>query len=737
MHEKLFSGSKKNFIRFHPVSTEWQRDILDDKDPFWLYRCLVNSEPINEAVFTTKDDKGTPAIVYYLFQEQMCIEFRNIFTKDFLLKNILYFSQKNTYGSNFYHYVGASGNKEAIAYLLSDQLPEAFRSQLEAKNKYGENFLHYVALSGNKEAIAYLLSDQFPEAFRSQLEAKNKYGENFLHYVALSGNKEAIAYILSDQCPEALKPLLYDKNNFGANFLHYVALSGNKEAIAYVLSDQLPKELKPLLYDKDNDGRNFMHYVAESGNPEGMQYLLTFHPAFCEKLWVKDNNGDSLNELWPNETACTPSTILKDIAKNIFKKFSDPNAVLDQNEKEFVVAFKDRIDDFLRHPDFLSPKEVAECANHPLVHKLFSEKIKLLVFCHKLENSCSQAPDLSTLLVILACKSQFIESILPKGSSLLLFMKKKGAFTDFLDNIKKIVLSIGESPTEEFLDQLAITINLLCNYTNASSTMTQEEKIIFNTISRLIFKMPEVDAIIPKIKEEAGWVITSEKIPGYLDQIKKAIETSGLTEEIRDGSLRVLEGIRYLLNNFDKINEFAKTHQGRQDILYFLDKPDENLKESPQGKLPFHLGEYGVDQPLKNTIERTIVGYIAGFLKAEELGKTKEFLERSTGGFCLDMRIRDLGTWLTKISEPVKSIHDLMSDCVKEYFAYLTVVDRAKRSADNPDPDNFADFILKFHPGIKTRDEKNTIVPLSKKMIVDYVVDYLGWKRRFSSRFAS
>ncbi len=606
---------------------------------------------------------------------------------------------KNNHGNNFFHFLAESGNLEAIQWALSDKLPEEFKQLLLAKSNNGSNFFHFLAESGNLEAIQWALSDNIPEEFKPLLSVKINDGRNFFHLLARSGNLEAIQLALSDKLPEEFKPLRLAKNNDSRNFFHFLAGSGNLEAIQWALSDKLPEEFKPLHLAKDNNGDHFFHFLAFSNNEHSIRFFIKNHPELAASMWIPDKNGDTVDSL-ANKITIKPTQILKvEIGEALM---SIPN--LSALDIRLLKAFKAKTLEFLQNPDFISDEIARKILGSKYIEDIFGKSID---------------HDLKIIFKLQAIKNknQLTKNLLIE---IIAILGNSPAFP--IKYLLRICQQISENNFPENIQHAAQLLSLWLQDQKQINKLSDNNKTIFSVLKSTLLKTAELAALMPKGKEACGIEIQEVDFKNKLDDIEKVIENSNLGEH-RETILRVLNGIRSLTTDFDKINQFAKDQAGK---LYELDPGTE--------KLPLHLEHYGTDDKLKKTLNNTVIAYISAFGTCRSKGLTSDFFHQTATGYCLDNRIRELGTWVVENAD-TPTLDDAMRKYVAEYQSYRELMYRTSDFRKGEDTlESASDFILYYHkdelykkPIMNSNPIEYTREKINKKIIDSYIKTTLHW----------
>lgn len=506
--------------------------------------------------------------------------------------------------------------------------------------------------------------------------------------------------------------MLLKTDDNGSNFFHMLALNGNRDAIKYVLSAELSTPFKELLLKTDNNGDNFFHYLALSGNQSNIRFFITQHPKLAASLWVKNISGDTVDmlALKANKEAQPPTSILKKAIYEALMRITENPDVISNEDSQLLSAFQDRVPEFLKYTNFISA-EVAEKLTASIALKaIFNDQVnnmvKIIFNLHQYQNQTS-LKHIPFDNIISALKSVFL-----KTNRFSSFAKKETGIDIFIDKLNIIHKAIVKDHSPQKIQQAAIVLKLLLQEQTFFGALTKNEKHIFFMLRSIFLNTNEVSALMPRVIMNAGTEVLEKDFDKRLNEIKDEIQDT-MSDENSNSAMMVLNGIRYLSENFDLINAFAKNHPNE---LYYLDTPNENL--------PFHLEEYGTDDALNKTLLRIVREYIAAFDSSKESGHTKEFFEKSTTGFCLDARVRDLVTWIVQFSG-VETLDALMGKYIAEYQAYQKIMGGV--SADQAGQiEPVLKFIIQYHADDPYKTEAG-LGKITDDVIEKYLSDILNY----------
>ncbi len=530
-----------------------------------------------------------------------------------------------------------------------------------------------------------MLSNQILDDLKSIRLEKNYFGRNFFHFIALSGNVDAIRYALSDQVPDCFKSLRSKKCNDGSNFFHYLAHSENVDAIRYMLSDEVPDAFKAMRLETDNHGRNFFHYLAQRrGAPHVILFFITEYPELAAKLWVKDNKGYTPDSIG-SEVGKTPSTLLAEAVAKIINEIADNSTTLSEKNRRLLVAFKSRVFDFLKRDGFISDETQLKLIASSVLTNIFGSEIdQTLHVVFDLEKC--KPKNLSELSL-----SYLITAIgRVRENAVVRFFKPNTAFDELilkLNNIHEFILR-----SHNDIRDAVCVLKLLFSDPRRGDLLTEDQKHIFFALRKIMLNIEEVSALLPRPVEKRDGELPESNFSRKLDEIDRDMLNAVSSNHVNQARL-VLNGIRNLTTDFEKINAFAKSHP---QTLYFLDESVQRVGETERGHLPFHLENYGVDEPLHQTLLRIVREYIAAFDVAKEAGQLTKFFDITIAGNCLDGRTRDLVTWAAEFSG-LKTLHELMGEYTQEFQAYHRVFENP--AEENTEIIQFIRFVMQYHAG--------------------------------------
>jgi hypothetical protein len=601
---------------------------------------------------------------------------------------------------DLFHY----GSFESIQWALSDAFPDKYKHYLntvvEAAFIQDMKSVFINAMRNcDQRVIRYVLSSSLPTKFGTVLD-KSMGSYVFFHNLASHADFETIQWIFTSPNMKYIKDILceVDPNDHLKRtvFQRGIYNSGINKNLFKKNNPPLPSEFKQLLLKKDADNNTFLRQLASNYNANEMTDFITSEPELAASMWVANKNGDTINSmnLWYHlkSTKITALNLLKSIIRDALTRIANHYPAIDTYDSRLLIAFKERTLGFLKDPAFIEKELMLRLSDCGALQRIFGEltdgTLTIILKLQRYQPTRLNAALFDEIIVDLEPRMQ-----LPKISGFTFFFGPSAIFIrDLIEDLIKIRDALRDRYSDEIKQQSAILIKLFL-LDKKYDALPQDDKHILVMLRNILFRTDEVGALMPRQVESAGTVVAEENIDRELAAIETDLRLTADPSNI-ESALRVLNGVRYLLPHFDEINAFAKAHPRK---LYYLDAPEQSALEFPEGKLPFHLDEYGTDDSLQNTLLRIVREYIAAFHIAKNAGKSAAFFDKTTQGFCLDGRMRDVVTWTAEFMG-VDTFDELMGKYIFEYQAHLSVVHGIINVTEMRHfIDCVADFVLRYH----------------------------------------
>jgi hypothetical protein len=563
--------------------------------------------------------------------------------------------------------------------------------------------------------------------------------------IACGGNFEVLKFTFSRESSESSNPIKQMfKNELFHNFRRQVAVSSWKVLFLENALENLSDELRQFFLMRDEDKNTFLHYLIMNGygwykqslcHRDNVFNFIMQQPELAASMWdVANINGDTVNacRLRDRDGRIIASvTLLKEILRDALRRIVD-DAPIAEVDLRLLRAFKEKVLMFLRYPEFIDHSTVSRLLNSNVLQTVYGESAKdLIIRIFKLRQLCERKALCSTLI-------NDILSIFPAERTQKLpgfFRSQSTSIYTLLATLERVRdhLIYDESPRA--LQQAAMVLKLLLEDRKYEAALVADvDKHALCIVRNILLGTDEISALSPRPVESAGHEIPESNFEAKLTDVERDLERV-LSGDDAISALRVLNGIRYLMPNFDLLNAFAKAHPEK---LYYLDTPEKNLidPELQDGKLPFHLHEYGTDDVLRTTLLRIVREYLAAFDLSKSAGKSKEFFQKTITGFCLDIRVRDLVTWVAQFNvvENSDTLDTLMGKYIAEYEASLHILDGVINGPEIiPDAQDALTFILRYHAGERYKVDGGSQV-IDEAVIKKYLIEVLDYDVRQEKR---